>query len=333
MTISHVAYADSLNSSASDLFEDQGYVVVRGLLDDDQDVRPVRDEYDALLNSLAAQWREEGVVSSTYEDLPFERRLAEIAAEGAPYSRHFDISLSAGTGLMHRGPAVFNLLRSPRLLDGAELFIGPELYSNPVQHVRIKVPERIIPDDRRDALNSKSPWYQDMAVVQPEAEDTEMLTVWVAISDATEENGCLVVAPESHREGMALHCKSGGIHPRGGRGRQPAAPGDGVRRRAVHVQAHQARVARQRERRRSLQLRPAVQPRQPAHGAALVSRIRGPQQVQPGQRSARLRGVGPPLERGEDRPRSRGLQDARQPAPPDAGAGPPLRLDISRKAG
>ena len=211
MAVSQVAYADSLDSTATDLFEDQGYVVIRGLLDDEQDVQPVKDEYEALLDSFAAQWLEEGIVSSTYEDLPFERRLAEIAAEGAPYSRHFDISLA--DGLMHRGPAVFNLLRSPRLLDGAELFLGPELYSNPVQHVRIKVPERLIPDDRRNALNSKSPWHQDMAVVQPEADDTEMLTVWVAISDATEENGCLLVAPGSHREGLALHCKSLGSMP------------------------------------------------------------------------------------------------------------------------
>ena len=211
MTISQVACVDSLDSIATDLFEDQGYVVIRGLLDDDQDVQPVKDEYDALLDSLAAEWREEGVVSSTYEELPFERRLAALAAEGAPYSRRIDISLAAG--LMHRGPAVFDLLRSPRLLDGAELFIGPEIYSNPVQHVRVKVPERVIPDDGRNALNSKSPWHQDMAVVQPEADDTEMLTVWVAISDATEENGCLVVAPGSHREGLALHCKTLGAMP------------------------------------------------------------------------------------------------------------------------
>ena len=211
MAVGRVAYAESLDSTATDLFEEQGYVVIRGLLDDERDVQPVKDEYGALLDSLAAQWLDEGVVSSTYEDLPFERRLTEIAAEGAPYSRHFDISLAGG--LMHRGPAVFNLLRSPRLLDGAELFIGPELYSNPVQHVRIKVPERIIPDDRRNALNSKAPWHQDMAVVQPEADDTEMLTVWVAISDATEKNGCLVVAPGSHREGLALHCKSLGAMP------------------------------------------------------------------------------------------------------------------------
>ena len=211
MTVGQVAYADSLDSTATDLFEDQGYVVVRGLLDEDLDVRPVKDEYEALIDSLAARWLEEGVVSSTYDDLPFERRLAELAAEGAPYSRHIDISLAAG--LMHRGPAVFDLLRSPRLLDGAELFIGPEIYSNPVQHVRVKVPERVIPDDGRNALNSKSPWHQDMAVVQPEAVDTEMLTVWVAISDATEENGCLVVAPGSHREGMELHCKAIGSIP------------------------------------------------------------------------------------------------------------------------
>ncbi len=211
MTISQLACVDSLDSIATDLFEDQGYVVIRGLLDDDQDVQPVKDEYDALLDSLAAEWREEGVVSSTYEELPFERRLAALAAEGAPYSRRIDISLAAG--LMHRGPAVFDLLRSPRLLDGAELFIGPEIYSNPVQHVRVKVPERVIPDDGRNALNSKSPWHQDMAVVQPEANDTEMLTVWVAISDATEENGCLVVAPGSHREGLALHCKTLGAMP------------------------------------------------------------------------------------------------------------------------
>ena len=214
MAANQVAYADSLDRTATDLFEDQGYVVIRGLLDDEQDVQPIKDEYAALLDSLSVRWHAEGALSSTYDDLPFERRLAKVAAEGVPYTRHFDISLYKGEGLMHRGPAVFNLLRSPRLLDGAEHFIGPELYSNPVQHVRIKVPERVIPEDRQDALNSRAPWHQDMAVVLPEADETQMLTVWVAISEATEENGCLVVVPESHRvDEVALHCKTGGSIP------------------------------------------------------------------------------------------------------------------------
>ena len=40
-----------------------------------------------------------------------------------------------------------------------------------------------------------------------EAIDTEMLTVWVAVTDATEDMGCLRVMPASHREGeLTLHC-------------------------------------------------------------------------------------------------------------------------------
>jgi hypothetical protein len=33
-----------------------------------------------------------------------------------------------------------------------------------------------------------------------------MLTVWLAVTDATLENGCLIVERNSHREEMTLHC-------------------------------------------------------------------------------------------------------------------------------
>ena len=39
------------------------------------------------------------------------------------------------------GPAVFALLRNQAILDAVESLIGPEIYANPVQHVRIKPPE------------------------------------------------------------------------------------------------------------------------------------------------------------------------------------------------
>ena len=42
MTVGQVAYADSLNSTVTDLFEDQGYVVIRGLLDEGPG-RPARE--------------------------------------------------------------------------------------------------------------------------------------------------------------------------------------------------------------------------------------------------------------------------------------------------
>ena len=40
-----------------------------------------------------------------------------------------------------------------------------------------------------------------------EANDTHMLTIWVAMTDATEEMGCLEAIPGSHGDGtLTLHC-------------------------------------------------------------------------------------------------------------------------------
>ena len=39
-----------------------------------------------------------------------------------------------------------------------------------------------------------------------EADQTNMITVWCAISDATVENGCLQAIPRAHHDGMVPHC-------------------------------------------------------------------------------------------------------------------------------
>ena len=127
--------------------KEYGFVVIDGLLDYDEDIQPIIDEYTELLDRLTEQWIEDGVLKSSYSELPFERRLTEVFRESQqPYHEHFDISLPQDVITeetpVHLGPAVFSLLRSPRLLDAVEFFIGPEIYSNPVQHVRIKLPER-----------------------------------------------------------------------------------------------------------------------------------------------------------------------------------------------
>jgi phytanoyl-CoA hydroxylase len=109
------------------------------------------------------------------------------------------------------GPAVFHVMRNAKLLDAVESLIGPEIYSNPVQHVRIKPPERLTPlsPDTGKVQLGATPWHQDNGVVVAEADDTQMLTVWFPLTDATVENGCLVVVPNSHRDGVLQHCPSG----------------------------------------------------------------------------------------------------------------------------
>ena len=159
-----------------DCYEERGYVVIRGLLDPELDLAPVIAEYDALLDSLVQQWVEEGRMIDTYAGLPFTERILKVVMDAAPaYDLHFDISLPQAAVTeetpMHHGPAVFDLLSSPRLLDAVERFIGPEIFSNPVQHTRIKLPEHRLPEPSRTGLTAEIAWHQDLGVVTTEADD------------------------------------------------------------------------------------------------------------------------------------------------------------------
>ena len=194
-------------------FQERGYVVMEGLLDPETDLQPVLDEYSVLVDRLAEGWLREGKISSYDHRQPIADRLLHIMREthGA-CSRHLDISLPQKDiredTPVHSGPAIFDLLRNPRLLDAVEMFIGPEIYSNPVQHVRIKPPERYFPVEERqkDVALVNTYWHQDQGVISEEADGSDILTVWLPIMEATEENGCLMVVPGSHRGGLAQHC-------------------------------------------------------------------------------------------------------------------------------
>lgn len=197
-------------------FKDEGYVVVDDVLDIEQDVEPVVEEYTALLDSLVNRWYAGGALPSTYAELPFWQRLLKVLESdlGDKIYSHLDISLPF-SGItektpIHTGAAVFNLLRSERLMDAVESLIGPEIYSNPVQHVRIKMPEKVSPESRREhAFVATTPWHQDQGVVLPEADESNILTVWLALTDAPAEGGCLAVVPGSHHE-LVAHCPGKG---------------------------------------------------------------------------------------------------------------------------
>jgi hypothetical protein len=199
-------------------FNEEGYLVVDDLLDVQLDIQPVVDEYTRLVDTLAKRWYAEGKLPSPYADLSFWERLLKImeSDQAAEIYPHLDISLpqvgiKADTPI-HTGPAAFALLRSPRLLDAVESLIGPEIYSNPVQHVRIKMPERVVPEDKRNhPMAATTDWHQDQGVVLPEADESHILTVWLPLTDASVEMGCLALVPRSHRELLA-HCPAGSTH-------------------------------------------------------------------------------------------------------------------------
>jgi phytanoyl-CoA hydroxylase len=196
-------------------FEEQGYLVVEQLFDPVADLDPIIEEYKGVLERLAHDLYEKGEITSLYDDLPFGERLIRIYQEsGKVHAQYFDFSLPQGNVKfdtpMWVGRAVFNAMSNPRLLDAVESIIGPEIYSNPVQHVRIKPPEHLTPrDDNGNLQLGATPWHQDNGVVLPEADETDMLTVWFPLLDAPVEAGPLQVIPYSHRDGLRTHCPGG----------------------------------------------------------------------------------------------------------------------------
>jgi phytanoyl-CoA hydroxylase len=198
-------------------FEDEGFVVVEDVLDPPQEIAGVLDEYAERLATISHELFANGAISSTYAALVFAERLIRVCEEsGRVVPQEFDFSLPQ-TGIrhdtpLHVGPAVFRLLTSPRLLDLVEDVIGPEIYSNPVQHIRMKLPKRAIPQGYSGGLVTQIPWHQDNGVVMPEADEATILTVWLPLLEATVDNGCLQVIPRSHRHGLEMHCPGGGVH-------------------------------------------------------------------------------------------------------------------------
>ncbi len=191
-------------------FEQNGYLVVEDVLHPDLVLKPILREYAEILDGLYDHWFAEGEVSKNPGDLGFDEKLLEAYRAGCDWFQPMDISLPGDEihddTPMHFGPAVFNLLTNNRLLDIVESLIGPEITSNPIQHVRIKPPAIDLRDDEIRAHVTSTDWHQDRGVTHEEADQTTMVTVWCAISDATVENGCLQVIPQSHGSEMLPHC-------------------------------------------------------------------------------------------------------------------------------
>jgi phytanoyl-CoA hydroxylase len=191
-------------------FEENGFLVVENLLDRESVLDPLIEEYEGLLGELRDGWVADGDLNPAEAAATFQDLIKSAYRAGLEYFQPMDISLPPGDITpdlpFHLGPAVFRMMTAERLLDSVESIIGPEITSNPIQHVRIKPPAKILDDGEIRAHITATEWHQDRAVTLEEADRTRMVTCWLAVTDATVENGCLRVIPGSHRGQMMPHC-------------------------------------------------------------------------------------------------------------------------------
>lgn len=184
----------TLTTHQIEQFQTEGYLLVEDVLSP-ADLAPIIDEYAAYIDRRARELLAEGRISQLYIDEPFDRRLASICRQDAELYRELDI--------MHRrGRAAFQFLRNPTLLDIVECLVGPEITCSPIQHIRPKLPNGLAP---RGSDPHVVPWHQDAGVAWEEADPYFILTVWLPLTEATAQNGCLQVLPGGHRSGILRH--------------------------------------------------------------------------------------------------------------------------------
>ena len=151
-------------------FDDEGFVVVPDVFDADTLAAVIADtdRFEAEVDAFLAQ-QAEGRIS--------------IAEAGA---------ITFSTHLVARSPHLAAFARHPFFLGACADLIGPDanLYWDQAVYKKPEKPRRF-------------PWHQDngYAYVEPQ----QYLTCWVALTDATADNGCPQVARGLHRKGTLAH--------------------------------------------------------------------------------------------------------------------------------
>jgi phytanoyl-CoA hydroxylase len=180
--------AGALTESQVRTFHRDGLLLLPAVLSN-EDLAPLIDEFQDAVDEKAGAAFRQGKISSLHEGEPFERRLALI-------DRESEEVFYALFGKSHHGPALWDLMRHPKILDIVETLVGPEIYCHPTFNVRPKLPahERTV-----------VPWHQDSAYLTPDADDTTIVACWIPLVDATAENGCMELIVGSHRHGIVPH--------------------------------------------------------------------------------------------------------------------------------
>jgi len=193
-------------------FDERGFLVVESVLGD-ADLEPLERDYEQLLDEICRRLHRQGRIPSAFAAEDFTRRFAKTVAACPDCVDEFNISLPLVNGAVeaqnyraHFAPSLFWLQRNEKILDLVEALIGPEIASSPVQQMRIKPPQSSVGEANVAHSNvGITTWHQDTVAVLPEAAQTDQLTVWIAVTDADLENGCLVSIAGSHREGEHPH--------------------------------------------------------------------------------------------------------------------------------
>ncbi len=164
-------------------FDQQGYLVVHNAFTPTE----AQGGIDGLLRLLS------GAVTE-YKGVMYERVAAGVPVEEMAPERRQDYVRKFMWFEKH-DDRLHHLAHHPKLLSVVERLIGetPHLF----QDMALLKPPHI---------GREKPWHQDHAYFELPL-NARVVGCWIALDEATTENGCMIVIPGSHRQGPVVHFK------------------------------------------------------------------------------------------------------------------------------
>ena len=216
---------DAVPESWAASYASDGYLLVRGLLDPARDIAPLKESYTSLVDAMSYVYLSETLPDALpdYERQPFPLRFATmLGASGGLALHHLDPVLNIFVDhFQYRRdlpnaqiPEMFSCIRHLRVLDVLEALLGPEVLASPIYHVNVKLAQQHLQEVEAVAKASgqdnptlekfynfqvgQTHWHMDAISGLCDSHHSRIVNAWIPLTEATPDNGCLMVVPGSH---------------------------------------------------------------------------------------------------------------------------------------
>jgi phytanoyl-CoA hydroxylase len=193
------------------IFNKQGFVRIKGVLDYKLDLEPILNDMAFIMNRLVHRFvaKKDKKKVLRYE---FKKKYSYLVKLNIPeLDQYFNIRLPQNNisidSDFFASQSIFTLIKNKKIIDKVSKILGTEISSNPCQNSRIKQPENSISKKNLyDGLVGRTPWHQDAGVMNKKGQKgTDLVTCWIPFTKTRIENGCMLAVKESHRLGLINH--------------------------------------------------------------------------------------------------------------------------------
>lgn len=183
-------------------FRTEGYLIVNDIFAP-ADLEPLRGELVARIDEKVRELSQAGKLTDAHAAEPFERRATRIYRDskenGEAILRHLEGKAGGG----YAGQEMFRVIIHPKLLAAIECLVGTEIVASSVYRIRPKVP---------GLGRGVVPWHQDSGYFAQHCDQNLIVTCWIPLVDANEQNGCMKILPRAHKQGILTHHHGGNAH-------------------------------------------------------------------------------------------------------------------------